>query len=138
MTIADDAVLWARLRDFAAEHAVVFKAGVLPIQLSEMGRAAEAIARKHELGLAWIAHAVGILLLAYDGPPEPILRAAADLSNVAASMRGHLIVQRAPRTLRERLEVWGPVRSDLAVMQKLKQEFDPHGILNPGRFMGGI
>lgn len=29
---------------------------------------------------------------------------------------------------------WGPLRGDSAVMQRVKKQFDPHGILNPGRF----
>lgn len=33
---------------------------------------------------------------------------------------------------------WGPPGDDFAVMQKLKQVFDPNGILNPGTFVGGI
>jgi len=35
--------------------------------------------------------------------------------------------------------VWGPVPEPaLAVMKRLKAEFDPRGILNRGRFVGGL
>lgn len=34
--------------------------------------------------------------------------------------------------------VWGRPRPDFTVMQRLKQTHDPNGILNPGRFYGGI
>jgi len=35
------------------------------------------------------------------------------------------------------VDVWGPSAA-LDVMRGLKARFDPHGTLNPGRFVGGI
>jgi FAD/FMN-containing dehydrogenase len=29
---------------------------------------------------------------------------------------------------------WGPARDDDAMMRRLKNQFDPHGLLNPGRY----
>ena len=52
---------------------------------------------------------------------------------------GSLVVERAPRAVKETLDVWGPVAPEvLDVMRRLKHEFDPAGILNPGRFAGGL
>jgi glycolate oxidase FAD binding subunit len=34
--------------------------------------------------------------------------------------------------------MWGPAGDALSLMRRVKAEFDPHGILNPGRFIGGI
>jgi glycolate oxidase FAD binding subunit len=36
------------------------------------------------------------------------------------------------------LEAWGPAGGDAAVMQRIKQQFDPQGVFNPGRYLGGI
>jgi glycolate oxidase FAD binding subunit len=36
------------------------------------------------------------------------------------------------------LDVWGPPREDLFLMEALKREFDPKGTLSPGRFLGRI
>jgi glycolate oxidase FAD binding subunit len=44
----------------------------------------------------------------------------------------------APPTLKAAVDVWGPAGKALAIMQELKQQFDSHRILNPGRFVGGI
>lgn len=52
---------------------------------------------------------------------------------------GSLVVERAPAPLKVDFDVWGPMRPDLlAVMSRVKREFDPDGILNPGRFVGGL
>lgn len=44
----------------------------------------------------------------------------------------------APRTLRERLDAWGAPPAALPAMRALKERFDPHGTLAPGRFVGKI
>jgi glycolate oxidase FAD binding subunit len=31
--------------------------------------------------------------------------------------------------------VWGNIGPQLELMQAVKRQFDPHGILNPGRFV---
>jgi FAD/FMN-containing dehydrogenase len=49
------------------------------------------------------------------------------------------VVERAPREVKERLDVWGPVEpATLALMNRLKGEFDPLGTLNPGRYVDRI
>jgi glycolate oxidase FAD binding subunit len=47
-------------------------------------------------------------------------------------------VERAPLELKRQIDVWGPTRGDFPLMQALKAQFDPEGVLNPGRFVGGI
>jgi glycolate oxidase FAD binding subunit len=52
---------------------------------------------------------------------------------------GSLVVERAPAQLKRQCEVWGSIQPDsLEIMKRIKLEFDPGGILNPGRFVGGI
>ncbi|HKH09840.1 MAG TPA: FAD-binding oxidoreductase [Rubrobacter sp.] len=51
---------------------------------------------------------------------------------------GSLVVREAPPAFKERVEAWGPIGSRLEVTRRVKEKFDPRGILNPGRFVGGI
>jgi glycolate oxidase FAD binding subunit len=61
------------------------------------------------------------------------------LRGAVADIGGAVIVERAPRALRERLDPWGPVpKPALAAMRAIKTEFDPRGVLNAGRFVGGL
>jgi glycolate oxidase FAD binding subunit len=51
---------------------------------------------------------------------------------------GFLTVLAAPIALKQELDVWGYTGSAIALMQRIKQQFDPENILNPHRFVGGI
>ena len=66
-------------------------------------------------------------------------RVIAPLRARLAGAGGSVVVERAPREVKERLDVWGPVEPEtLALMKRLKSEFDPVGILNPGRYVDRI
>lgn len=74
--------------------------------------------------------------------------AAADPAQIAAGLRqiqaaaaawaGDAVVERCPEAVKNHSDVWGPPPSGIAVMRRLKRQFDPHNILNPGRFIGGL
>jgi len=51
---------------------------------------------------------------------------------------GSLVVRDASPAFKGRVEAWGSVGSRLEVTRRVKEKFDPRGILNPGRFVGGI
>jgi glycolate oxidase FAD binding subunit len=44
----------------------------------------------------------------------------------------------APASLKADIDVWGRVPGTVSVMRALKAEFDPHNVLNPGRFIDRI
>jgi glycolate oxidase FAD binding subunit len=51
---------------------------------------------------------------------------------------GHLVVERCPVELKRGIDVWGDSMDGMDIMRRIKQELDPAGILNPGRFAGRI
>jgi glycolate oxidase FAD binding subunit len=52
---------------------------------------------------------------------------------------GSLVVERAPAAAKAVIDPWGAVSPEaLEIMRRLKAEFDPRGVLNPGRFVGGV
>ena len=55
-----------------------------------------------------------------------------------AALGGTCVVEHAPPDARAGLDVWGDVGPALEPMRRLKQELDPAGVLNPGRYVGGI
>jgi glycolate oxidase FAD binding subunit len=50
---------------------------------------------------------------------------------------GHAVVLTAPDDVRDILDMWGPVPG-LALMRRVKEQFDPEHRFAPGRFVGGI
>jgi glycolate oxidase FAD binding subunit len=84
----------------------------------------------------------GVLRAAAEGSVSP----GAWAKDIVAPLReglmaegGSLVVERAPLELKRAADVWGPIpEPSLTVMKRLKAEFDPRGILNRGRFVGGL
>jgi glycolate oxidase FAD binding subunit len=72
------------------------------------------------------------------GDEEVRAQAVEELREIWLRRGGSVIVREAPPAFKERVEVWGPVGSRLELTRRVKEKFDPRGILNPGRFVGGI
>ena len=47
-------------------------------------------------------------------------------------------IESAPVEIKKRISVWGVEPDGLDIMRRLKERFDPAGILSPGRFVGRI
>ncbi|HLC29711.1 MAG TPA: FAD-linked oxidase C-terminal domain-containing protein, partial [Dehalococcoidia bacterium] len=58
----------------------------------------------------------------------------------AASVQagGSTVVEECPPQLRANIDVWGTAPDAAPIMRRLKELFDPLGVLNPGRYVGGI
>jgi glycolate dehydrogenase FAD-binding subunit len=69
---------------------------------------------------------------------QPLLRALRELPPLVAAEGGYAVVESAPPDVKAQLDVWGPPPPSLALLKALKHRFDPEGLLNPGRFIGGL
>lgn len=56
----------------------------------------------------------------------------------AVSLGGDAIVETCPQAAKELIDVWGPAPSGMEIMRRIKRQFDPKRLLNPGRFIGGL
>ena len=64
---------------------------------------------------------------------------AASIRGAVASLGGHATLVRAPASLRASVDVFEPQDAGLAGLNKrVKEGFDPKGVLNPGRMWAGI
>jgi len=79
---------------------------------------------------------VGVL---YGGIPvdADVTGAVTALRATCTASGGSLVVLDAPAAVKSTVDVWGPV-SALELMRAVKRQFDPHRLLAPGRFVGGI
>jgi glycolate oxidase FAD binding subunit len=53
------------------------------------------------------------------------------------AQHGYAVVECAPAALRQQLDVWGPL-AHAPLLSLYKQCFDPHAVLNPGRYVAGL
>ncbi|MEK7769472.1 MAG: FAD-binding oxidoreductase [candidate division NC10 bacterium] len=118
------------------------KWGVLPTQVAELIARAGAVASQRGLRAAFVAHAgVGIVSAVLGAAGADAERVASTLGEWRALVNGsggHALVEWAPLAVKERIAVWDTPDPDSRIMRQLKAELDPRGILNPGRFLGGI
>jgi glycolate oxidase FAD binding subunit len=83
-------------------------------------------------GLVWLA-------VGDRGRSDGIDAVVRDVRTVAAAAGGHAVLWRAADDLRARISVFGeepPARA--ALTRAIKGNFDPRGILNPGRMFDGV
>ncbi len=71
-------------------------------------------------------------------PVQHVADAVANLRDAAANVGGNLIVESAPTALKRQIDVWGSVGRSFELMKAIKTKLDPIGLLNVGRFVGGI
>jgi len=145
---AEEQNFWIRVRDFseavAKEFAppVVLKSNFVISKHTELLGTYEKMAQAAGINAAFMVHAGNGILYTYilekaektGGLAEFIGKLTAE----AVKYEGNLVVESCPREIKEKISVWGQQRSDQVVMRRLKEKMDPQGVLNPGRFVGGI
>jgi glycolate oxidase FAD binding subunit len=78
----------------------------------------------------------GLIWVAMPSADEPD---AGSVRRAVAAVGGHATLIRAPASVRAAVEVFEPEPSGLAALGKrLKESFDPKGVLNPGRMRAGV
>ncbi len=119
-----------------------FRIAALPSRL------ASATASLGAVGAAWMAYPASGLLYARfrpgAGDAHSDLGAAAvrdawsRVATIARDAGGHARLEAAPIEARRVRDVFGEAPAGQPLFRELKTRFDPAGILNPGRFSGGI
>jgi glycolate oxidase FAD binding subunit len=127
--------LWRGIRDAApfasgSKDRMIWRVSVPPArgcQLAEMISTSAQMYYDWAGGLIWLA-----LIPSDDG-------GAAMLRRIVASVGGHATLVRAPAAIRAKIDVFQPQDAGNAALSKrVKDSFDPKGILNPGRMWAGV
>lgn len=61
-----------------------------------------------------------------------------NLRTAAQELRGSIVIERCAPEIKKRVDIWGAPGNDFEIMRKVKQVWDPKGILSPGRFLGRL
>ena len=125
---AADATVWNLRQDlFEAAGCIVVKATMLASDIESFVTAVHALEGRS------VTQAVGLAMAAIPAGASAGITA---LRQRLEAAYGSLTVLQQPSPAE--LDPWGTVPDSLPLMRELKRRFDPKGILNPGRFLGGI
>jgi glycolate oxidase FAD binding subunit len=122
----------------SGESATICKLSMLPNQLSST---AEFVREALSVDAEWslVMQSTGLAWLRADAADW------AQISGFIPALRvflapsgGTVVLLKAPMAVRQKVDVWGDIGNALPLMKKVKEQFDPRGILNRGRFVGGI
>ena len=85
-----------------------------------------------------------IRLIWWVGPAEKdtdsssVLQTIERIRALAGEAGGFAVVERCPLAAKKKIDVWGSPPQGIEIMRRIKQKFDPRGVLNPGRFVDRI
>jgi glycolate dehydrogenase FAD-binding subunit len=129
------------------ETKIICKASVLITNVSKVLQASEELSKSPGLkiyasaragsGILTISMEIDSASLTQEEISQPV-EAIKSLRDLVSSLKGTLVIQEAPLSLKSQIDIWGEAGASINVMKRLKALFDPNSILNPGRFAGGI
>jgi glycolate oxidase FAD binding subunit len=130
--------LWEVLRDFGADGMAPAAVRVTVPPAAVMDVIAAVQQPQDGAPARFVAHAGAgtVWLTVTDAASAPAW--IARLTPMAAERHGHVVLGSAPPEVKRKLDVWGPPPPTLSLMKDLKSQFDPHGLLNPGRFVARL
>ena len=127
------AALWS-----GAEPSVVCKFTLLSASMGTFFDKVRDVAEQAHLHWRLVAQSVGAGFLRMEGAAPDFPGVIVELRQGLEARGGSLVVLRCPLEVKAKLDVWGSSGDALPVMKSIKAQFDPAGVLNPGRFIGGI
>jgi glycolate oxidase FAD binding subunit len=120
---------------------VVLKIGAPPVDLDSVLETVLGAAERKGLAHPRITgHAgTGVTLVRFSGENEGGAAGfVEEMREIWVRRGGHVTLQRAPLTLKQRVSTWDNGGDYLGLVRRVKEKFDPRGGMNPGRFLGGI
>jgi FAD/FMN-containing dehydrogenase len=123
--------LWLRVQNFTPEFLSEYPEGAVvraSCLLTEMTAIIQSI------GAPVVARAGSGVVYGYFGQ----WREAGKWIAEAAARGWKAVIEFAPDSAKNQLDLWPAPGSDVEVMARLKRLFDPRGLLNPGRLYGRI
>ena len=144
----DAASVWRALADFGCDPTalppMVARASVAPTRTAEVAQGLERSGLGTGPKPAIVAHpGFGTVLVGWFADEDGISDDAAGVTLGQArdsvhSAGGHLNIERCPPAIKAEMDVWDGAGAPVDIMRSMKEQYDPQGLLNPGRFVGGI
>lgn len=135
---SDESAVWGAHARFAENgEGALIKVSVVPTELGATLDLIDRIAGKEGYVAAGRAGAA-VILLRVPGESAAQKRVIEALREAQPLRRGSAVIVQASQDLKKDVDVWGPIGDGLPLMRAVKAEFDPAGLLSPGRGPGGL
>lgn len=147
----EEQATWTAVRNLVVSaradnpNATVIKCPLPLTQLGPFIKKVQQVAARYQLPTAVAAHAGTAIAFVYLLPAADTADAAQHMAQAATetihagnNLGGRVTLPWCPTEVKHNVNVWSPARDDFTLMQKLKAQFDPDRVLNPGRFVGGL
>jgi glycolate oxidase FAD binding subunit len=122
-----------------ATGGVVLKIGAPPADLTAVLDSVLGAAERAGVEARLSGHAgTGVTFAGLSGEDDGLVDIVEEVREIRVRRGGSVVVQEAPLSIKERLDVWGPAGDYLGLTRRVKEKFDPGYTMNPGRFLGGI
>lgn len=144
LTLWEGQEAWRTAPDATAPTRVQIRLGVLPSHIAATIQQISAPQSFCQQGGQWLAdYSNGQIFVHL--PLDDIERAAdgmvsgwlRDLRAQLHNKDGYGVIEYAPAPLRRQLDIWGQ-SPGYQLLRLYKQHFDPHAVLNPGRYIAGL
>jgi glycolate oxidase FAD binding subunit len=118
---------------------VALKIGAPPADLTAVLDSVLGAAERTGVETRLSGHAgTGVTFAGLSGEDDGLVDVVEEVREIRIRRGGSVVVQDAPLSIKERLDVWGPAGDYLGLTRRVKEKFDPGYTMNPGRFLGGI
>jgi glycolate oxidase FAD binding subunit len=118
---------------------VALKIGAPPADLTAVLDSVLGAAERAGVEARLSGHAgTGVTFAGLSGEDDGLVDVVEEVREIRVRRGGSVVVQDAPLSIKERLDVWGPAGDYLGLTRRVKEKFDPGYTMNPGRFLGGI
>ena len=138
--------LWRSLSDFGwtpeTMPALNIKTTTLPSRARDIMKLIESL-RDSDLEPAAVAETgFGSVEAGWYAPADvsddSLIAIVSDVRKHVSRLGGTSVVQLCPPGVKSAIDVWGEDHPGIDVMRRMKRQYDPNGIMNPGRFVGRI
>ena len=126
--------VWAEVADFD-QRAIRVR---LSVPLSAVPAEFEKAFLAHLDCVAAADIGTGIIRVAFDANDVTCADQIKRLRASVTGANGALTIEKAPAEVRRAADAWGNVGSTAELMRSIKAGFDPHSLLNPGKFVLGL
>ncbi|GAB4346075.1 MAG: FAD-binding oxidoreductase [Cyanophyceae cyanobacterium] len=118
-------------REATQGGAMILKVGLLPTAIAAL---LTETAKLDAISQIHASSGIGRLRIPVTDPAQ-VIATIQTLRQRCQTSGGYLSILAAPATVKGAIDPWGTVGNGRDAMVQLKQQFDPHGLLSPGRFI---